>query len=168
MRTWLLFAVMQTVIIGGMLVFYVEILEPTMEEPVGLHVPMMLGTLFALGVTYAITDISDWLARRRAACRDRDRNLKRTTNGVRRIGRGDAGIEPRAAEWEWRTALVEYHRGKVVNITPLDDIGSDTGGGSNADADGSGHSRAYGSSNGATRKETDTSSRTAKPGTRDR
>ena len=67
MRTWLLFAALQTVIVGGMLVFYVEVLEPTMEEPVGLHIPLLMGTLFALGATYAITDISDWLARRRAA-----------------------------------------------------------------------------------------------------
>jgi hypothetical protein len=89
MRTWLLFAVMQTVIVGGWLVWHIEFLEPMAiaagEKPIGHHIPLMLGTLFALGATYAITDISDWLARRRAARRDRDRDLKRLPVG--RLGR---------------------------------------------------------------------------------
>lgn len=100
MRTWILFAVMQTAIVGGAVAFWQFALVPQAESfgepPPELHIAVGLGVLFALGATYAITDLSDWLARRRAARRDRNRQLKRSAlGGLRSVESSHTGTKRR-------------------------------------------------------------------------
>lgn len=59
---------LQIAIIGGITAFAVWELFPMMEstgDRVGLHVPVLIGFLFAAAATYAINDIGNWLSRRR-------------------------------------------------------------------------------------------------------
>lgn len=48
----------QSTIIGVVTVFSAWVIIPRMAEPVGLHVPVILGVILAVGATYAINDIA--------------------------------------------------------------------------------------------------------------
>ena len=63
--------VFQISIIAAVTAFCVWVIFPTMPEPVGLHVPMILGAILALGATYAIIDLSSVWKRWRSRHRDR-------------------------------------------------------------------------------------------------
>ena len=59
---------LQIAIIGGITAFSVIELFPMMDETggrVGLHIPILIGIVFAAAATYAINDVRNWLARRR-------------------------------------------------------------------------------------------------------
>ena len=62
----------QFAIIAGFTAFCVYVIFPTMDEPIGLHVPVIVGALFAVGFTYAASDLSAWWRKRRV-----DREFKR-------------------------------------------------------------------------------------------